>query len=517
MPPLVTTRAPRTLIALGPGADDARRVQVRDEALDRAGRSDYQDWLTHVGSASACRHPVRLSLEARWHDSHGGADEVERVTDDMPDGAVYVACKNRRASVCPACAETYRQDTYQLVKAGLVGGKGVPDSVTEHPCFFVTLTAPSFGSVHTRMAGKNGQVKPCRPRRHAPVCEHARPQTCWQRHDETDDCLGEPLCVDCYDYDHQAVWNLHAGELWRRFTMTLNRRLGQLARDRGTRVRVSYAKVAEYQARGVVHFHALIRIDGYDKNDPDRVFAPHPSITSDLVASHIAAAGSIARLTTDEHPHNPRGWVCAWGDELDIRPVRLSGADVADDGSLTTGAVAGYLAKYATKGTEATGHIAKRVRAHDITVYAELDTHQARQVMACWRLGKRPFSCTTPTQREQWYDGKGNLPGWGKLQRWAHTLGYGGHFSTKSRRYSTTLTALRAVRKAFKRGEPPEYPGQVPVLDIGGDGETVTLHWVFDGAGWLTLGDAALALTSAAKARERQRVARDEIEHSLAT
>ncbi|MDQ0376273.1 hypothetical protein FB470_000267 [Amycolatopsis thermophila] len=33
----------------------------------------------------------------------------------MPDGLLYVAGKNCGASVCPAGAETYRTDTYQLV------------------------------------------------------------------------------------------------------------------------------------------------------------------------------------------------------------------------------------------------------------------------------------------------------------------------------------------------------------------------------------------------------------------
>ncbi|SDY04107.1 hypothetical protein SAMN05444365_101466 [Micromonospora pattaloongensis] len=32
------------------------------------------------------------------------------------------------------------------------------------------------------------------------------------------------------------------------------------------------------------------------------------------------------------------------------------------------------------------------------------------------------------------------------LRRWAHQLGYRGHTATKSRRYSTTYTALRAAR-----------------------------------------------------------------------
>ncbi len=32
-------------------------------------------------------------------------------------------------------------------------------------------------------------------------------------------------------------------------------------------LRLSYAKVAEYQARGLVHFHAVIRLDGPDGPD----------------------------------------------------------------------------------------------------------------------------------------------------------------------------------------------------------------------------------------------------------
>jgi hypothetical protein len=37
----------------------------------------------------------------------------------------------------------YRGDMWQLVYVG----KGVPDSVAEHPQVFATLTAPSFGAV----------------------------------------------------------------------------------------------------------------------------------------------------------------------------------------------------------------------------------------------------------------------------------------------------------------------------------------------------------------------------------
>jgi Replication initiator protein, pSAM2 len=33
--------------------------------------------------------------------------------------------------------------------SGLRGGKGVPQTVAEHPLVFATFTAPSFGPVHT--------------------------------------------------------------------------------------------------------------------------------------------------------------------------------------------------------------------------------------------------------------------------------------------------------------------------------------------------------------------------------
>lgn len=98
-------------------------------------------------------------------------------------------------------------------------------------------------------------------------------------------------------------------------------------------------------------------------------------------------------------------------------------------------------------------------------------------------------------------------------------LGFGGHFSTKSRRYSTTLGALRAVRRAYQRGESVESPVDQPARDDDRDGDdaAVTLMWTFEGVGWLTTGDAALANTSAAMARERRQVAREEIEHALAS
>ena len=116
-------------------------------------------------------------------------------------GQASVACGNRREVVCPACSAVYKRDARQLVRAGLAGGKGIPETITGHPCVFATLTAPSFGPVHSRrMRGKT--VLPCRPRRDAKArrCPHGRDISCPTRHVEADPRLGQPMCGDCYDY-----------------------------------------------------------------------------------------------------------------------------------------------------------------------------------------------------------------------------------------------------------------------------------------------------------------------------
>ena len=208
----------------------------------------------------------------------------------MPDRVIYKACGNRRYGACPSCAETYRRDAYHVIRAGLIGGKGVPDTVASHPAVFATFTAPSFGPVHTRVIRRHActdrarcacRPEPCHARRDAAPCGHGQPLVCFARHDLQDPRLGQPLCPDCYDYDAHAVWNHTAGELWRRTKQAIERQLGQVARHRRLpRVRVSHGKAAEFQARGAVHFHVLLRLDGIDPDDPDAVIPPPAGITA---------------------------------------------------------------------------------------------------------------------------------------------------------------------------------------------------------------------------------------------
>jgi hypothetical protein len=93
----------------------------------------------------------------------------------------------------------------------------------------------------------------------------------------------------------------------------------------------------------------------------------------------------------------------------------------------------------------------------------------------------------------------------GRFRAWAHMLGYGGHFLTKSRRYSVTFGQLRTARADHRRATRPPDPGR----DAWGRplDETVVLvlgtTWTYAGGGLNPATPIAeLAAASAARARE---------------
>jgi hypothetical protein len=379
-----------------------------------------------------------------------------------PGGVLPVACKTRRASRCPPCAEVYRADTYQLIRAGLTGGKGIPAAVAEHPCVFVTLTAPSFGPVHA-CREKDGRVLVCRPRRKDTTCPHGVRLSCSEKHAREDDRLGEPLCPDCYDYTGAVLFNACAPELWRRFTITLQRTLarqaGLTSKALAAQARISYAKVAEYQRRGVVHFHAIIRLDG----STGPTMAPPAWATLALLTAAIDQAARTVSVTTPAAP-GISARTMQWGRQLDIRSITAHG-DVTDT------KVAGYLAKYATKAAECTGTLDRRLTPADRLAELPVRDHARRHIAACLRLGKLPHLKDL------------------RLAAWAHMLGFRGHFSTKSRAYSITLGSLRADRAAYQR-EYAVTAGLQPDLDP--DTTLVVTNWHYAGRADLLAAELAL-------------------------
>jgi hypothetical protein len=188
------------------------------------------------------------------------------------------------------------------------------------------------------------------------------------------------------------------------------------------------------------------------------------------------------------------GRYARWGDQLDVRNITTA---EDQEGELSAEQVAGYIAKYATKATESFGSgLDRRLTADDLDHLDKLPAHVGELIRACWALGGRP-----------------ELEGL-RLRAWAHMLGFGGHWSTKSRRYSTTMTVLRRARVAFAKRR---RAGDGVPLDAWGrpeddaQGVIVVASWVYVGSGYATEGERWLALSAAARAREQRRVAWEEL------
>jgi hypothetical protein len=292
------------------------------------------------------------------------------------------------------------------------------------------------------------------------------------------------MCGDCYDYTAAVLFNAHAGELWRRFTTYLPRHFARLTGLTLTELRevvaIRYVKVAEYQARGVVHFHAIIRLDapGEDCQPPAAFF------TAAMLCDAIGQAAATAAITTDPAPGRP-AITLRFGRQTDARPVR-HGPDLPGTGrALSVRAVANYIAKYATKALDAPGIPDRPLRsALDITGL-RCSRHYTQMITTAWELGGGRLG-----------------PTGSRFCKWAHMLGYGGHFLTKSRRYSVTLGQLRQARTEHRRRQ--SHPaGEHDPWGRPLDEHVVLIlsTWTYAGTGYTATPDAELALASAARAR----------------
>ncbi|MFI5871364.1 replication initiator [Streptomyces sp. NPDC051445] len=405
-----------------------RRARLTAKLAKLAATGQLVPLARQIAGLGGCAHPIRLTGHRSRLDTTTGEILDHFDSGQLPAGELLVRCGNRRATRCPACSTVYRYDTYQLIAAGLRGGKTVPTSVAAHPRVFATLTAPGFGPVHNQP-----DIGRCH-------CGHTHP----------DDAplLGTPLDPERYDYAGAVLWNAHAPALWARFTTHLRREIAKAAgltqRSLRHHATLSYAKVAEYQKRGQVHFHAVIRLDG-----PTGPTSTPPTWATVQLLDHAVRAAATrtsvlhegqSRQSSGAAPRSQdadreRRLMFRFGRHIDVRAIR--GTDFTGAAPVTDRRVAAYIAKYATKGAETTtGTLDRRLRllaelaTHDITDHARRIIHTA------WHLAAHPQHAHL------------------RLRQWAHMLGFRGHFSTRTRHYSTTLTHLRAERTVWQTSQP---------------------------------------------------------------
>jgi len=390
-----------------------------------------------------CAQPIRLRgvvVEGR-----GSSKRLRLSTTQLPDGVVLKACGSRRETICPSCAAIYRGDARHLVRAGLVGGKGMSEDVATRPMVLLTLTAPSFGAVHNTRAGK----APCNPGPPKRRCRHGRPTACFARHGDRDPCVGRALCADCYDFRAAVLHNACAPELWRRTSVYLPRALARVVGvtqpELAAKVKLSFVKVAEFQRRGVVHLHVLVRADALCDTGIE--------VTPDDLS---LAAMIAARQVRVAHPIG----TARWGEQTDVRPLDLGGTGGKK--------IATYIAKYVTKSTDTSGVLDRKIRDEDdlATRLERLDPHTAAMLEAAWRLGGDPAFARL------------------HLRRHAHGLGYGGHRVSKSPSWSTTFAELARARFEWREARRVQRQGE---------GTTIESRLRPVGVGWANRGEALWA------------------------
>lgn len=306
------------------------------------------------------------------------ADEQDTRTCRRPlavitaQGQVAVRCGSRFESLCPSCANLYRNDQKRVLGSGCSVNQrdGVTESALDaYHFFFVTLTAPSWGVVH-------------RETRHCP-CGRSHPAgSGWQ---------GVAVDPQTYDYEGCVRWNRDSSALWTQSVHYLRAALG---------ADLEYSAVREWQSRGALHLHALLRVSKAEAPDPADVLRV------------------LQRLTT--YTYQGIGWGSRGFDAQQI---------VASD-------QAKHAVRYSAK---AMSYSLKDI-AHD---RPDPSSNKARSAhfRALDEAARR-----VPCVRASGHDERGCRA------RGHRSWGFGGHVASRSRGWSLvglTLTKLRDERKAW--------------------------------------------------------------------
>lgn len=207
---------------------------------------------------------------------------------------LLVRCGSRVPSDCPSCSKQYRGDWGRILRSGcLPSGDIALNDLLDSSFYLLTLTAPSFGKVHLvpkRAASYMGQC-PC-----GVIHTH-----------EDVNLAGVPVDFDTYRYLDAVKWNNYMPELWDHTRLRLRRLIPGFA----------YAAIREWQQRGLLHMHVLVRVP--------RSLAPTEE--------------ELARVARETVVHRAEV-TFRWGKHVDVKEIACLGTGATDIARSI-----GYLAK----------------------------------------------------------------------------------------------------------------------------------------------------------------------------
>ncbi|WP_446430040.1 replication initiator [Leucobacter sp. 1207-22] len=171
-------------------------------------------------------------------------------------------CNTRKGRICPSCAALYRGDVNAIAREGIHSAMDQGDQIV-----FLTVTLPSFGKTH--WVPEASDVLVTAKQRASWVAKKRKKCSCGVTHKQGDSRY-KGLPLPGYDYDKQARWNSGVGRLWSRTADELTRILNvreprwfnaKTGRwNRGKLIRLPAIGIAEFQARGAVHLHVIMRV-----------------------------------------------------------------------------------------------------------------------------------------------------------------------------------------------------------------------------------------------------------------
>jgi len=318
-------------------------------------------------------------------------------------------CGSRLIDKCPHCSKVYRGDAISVFQGGL---KDVEDSTI--PFTFITFTAPGadvFGPTHQRIveSSKSGKssIRRCR---------------CRKIHDKDDAAIGAPIDPATYRFDLAADFNANASRLFSVTMQHLGRVVGR---------KLSYARVAEFQTRGLIHCHVIVK-----------------GIVTERSVQAVVRGGTDLRIVEDNKNRGPgtglrrrcvevraaRHGNWSWGTQVDVQRV-LPG------GKFGVGAYLSKLLGYAVKGTDtsANGSIEHRSKMQS----AALRTCRCQKGLDCARGSRlKPDGMT-------FFESEPSKTFCRSHQLAYNGWGFRGHVLAFSRKWGMTFKEVRNKRKTF--------------------------------------------------------------------
>ena len=235
---------------------------------------------------------------------------------------------------------------------------------------------------------------PCHPYRQGARCPHGRREGCWHRHDE-DDPGWASRCARAATTPRPRC----SGTRSRRGcgggppSLSSVRSAGSSASRRGSCAGWSgspIAKVAEFQRRGAVHFHAVSAWTRPPTAAAPAAWPHHPSrspptLLEDALRQAVPAV-PVPCPPSDDGP----GRYARWGEQLDIRNITRDSDQAGDCQPDRSLAISPSMRPRPPRASAPASTAVSPTTRRRPRPPRQLPAHVAELVRACWELGGRP-------------------------------------------------------------------------------------------------------------------------------